>query len=683
MVKNTSIHRYSSLKNDIYFKVFWIIILFLNAAICDGQHFSDTLQIRTIIVTSKSVVKEEAGRTAVKIDSISMLKALTSSLSDLVSQNTPIFIKEYGRGAMATASFRGTAPSHTQVSWNGINLNSPMLGMVDFSMIPVYFTDNVTLLYGSGSLSERSGALGGTVKLENSVDWQDRISGRLLTGVGSYGSKDEFFKIRGGNKKIQSQTRAFYNYSDNNYPFVNKLIANIDPQTGNYHYPTQRNENSKYQNYGILQEFYLHPTEKSILTFRYWYQNNDRSLPRLLTNETDVNANINRQAEQAHRSLAEWKYYTRKGTLNISAGANIQLSNYQLRTKVSGASDQISTDSHSKSASYLMRVSYNYQITDKLSLISSANSDLNSVNSINSPPNNEAQGYKIERNDYSVSVQLSKSFSSRLSANISSREDITGGQSTPIIPAAGFEYHPLNNQSYLVKGSLSRNYHQPTLNDLYYIPGGNPLLKAEEGYMADFGTGYSGTIGDMNLNVTLNGYCSGINNWIIWLPTPQGYWEPYNMKRVNTSGLEFNGGINGKAGLYRYHFNANYAITRSINRDDPRSWADESIGKQLPFIPEHSANVVANISRSKYHLTWLWTYYGERFTTTSNDKTSKFDLLYPYYMNNLCFGKEISLNHGVFDLEIKILNLFNENYRTVLQNPMPGRNYSLLIRYDF
>ena len=239
------------------------------------------------------------------------------------------------------------------------------------------------------------------------------------------------------------------------------------------------------------------------------------------------------------------------------------------------------------------------------------------------------------------------------------------------------------NKGYVFKGSLARNYHQPSLNDLYYIPGGNPLLKAEEGFMADMASGYSGIVGNLNLHVALNGYCSGINNWIIWLPTPQGYWEPYNMKRVNTSGLEFNGGVSGKAGLFDFHFSGNYAITRSINRDDPRSWADESVGKQLPFIPKTSANIVANIARSKFHFTWIWTYYSERFTTTSNDKTSKFDLLYPYYMNNLCLGKEFQLNQSKFDIEIKIMNLFNETYRTILQNPMPGRNYSLLIRYDF
>jgi len=659
------------------------LFILISVEFVSAQHISDTVRIKTIEVYADKIIKEQAGKTTTKIDSIAMIKALTSNLSELISQNTPIFIKEYGRGAMATASFRGTAPSHTQVSWNGISLNSPMLGMVDFSTIPVYFTDNVSLLHGSGSLAEKSGALGGVVKLENTTDWQNKFSGRLLTGIGSYGTKDEFFQINAGNKKLQSQTRAFYNYSDNDYQFVNKFIADIDPKTGNYLYPTQRNENSRYENYGLLQEFYLHPTEKSIFILRYWYQHNDRSLPRLLSNETDNNANINRQKENAHRPVAEWKYYGKKGILSLTSGANVQLLNYQLKTKVSGAADQLVINSDSRSSSYLFKVSYNFNFSENLSIITGANTEINSVYSKNSPLNGEPQGFDRQRQDHSVYIQVSKSFSDKLTANLLAREDFIGGKSTPFIPSAGIEYRPFRDKGYFLKGNLARNYHQPTLNDLYYIPGGNPQLKPEEGIMADMGSGYSGAIGNTTFHATLNGYFSRINNWIIWLPTPQGYWEPYNMKRVNASGFELNSGISGKLYSIDYHLNGNYAFTRSINRDDPRNWADESIGKQLPYIPKHSANLLFNLAHSGYHFTWLWTYYSERFTTTSNDKTSKLDVLYPYFMNNLFFGKEIKLSKNKFNIELKIFNLFNEEYRTVLQHPMPRRNYSLLIRYDF
>ena len=473
-------------QHEYIFSILMLILLFLPAKFVAAQQLADTLKFKTVEIYANKIIKEDAGRTTTKIDSIAMIKALTSSLSELIAQNTPIFIKEYGRGAMATASFRGTAPSHTQVVWNGISLNSPMLGMVDFSTIPVYFTDHVSLLHGSGSLSEQSGALGGVVNLENAANWQNKFSGRILTGIGSYGTKDEFLQLNAGNKKIQSQTRAFYNYSDNNYQFVNKFIEDIDPVTGTHYHPIQRNTNSSYQNNGLLQEFYFHPDHKNIIIVRYWFQHNERTLPTLLSDESNridpntanSNSNTNRQSENAHRPVAEWKYYGKKGTLSLVSGANIQFLNYELKAKVSGATDQNVINSTSKSLSYLLKAIYNYQFAENFSVIAGANAGLNSVRSINSPQNGETLGYEKQRQEHSVYLQISKSFNDKLSANLLAREEFIGDKSPAFIPSAGIEYHPFQDKGYFVKGNLARNYHQPTLNDLYYLPGGKPQFKS-------------------------------------------------------------------------------------------------------------------------------------------------------------------------------------------------------------
>jgi len=472
-----------------------------------------------------------------------------------------------------------------------------MLGMVDFSTIPVYFTDQITVEHGSASLVDQSGALGGLVKIENKTDWQNKFSGRVLTGIGSYGTKDEYLKLSLGNSKIQAQTRVFYNYSNNDYTFKNKLIANIDPLTGAYVYPIQRNLNAQYESKGILQEFYLHPAKQSFFTLRYWYQFNDRSLPRLQTNETDANYNLNRQRENANRIVGEYKYYGYKGTLSIEASANLQNSIYQLRNKISGALDQLVTDASANTESYLFKTTYDYQIKDNLAVIANSNSNFSSVYSMNSPRNSQSEGYNAKRQDHSVSLQLVKIFNENLTGNLISRTEFIGQSFLPIIPSAGLVYHPVANKSFFLNGNLAKNYHHPSLNDLYFIPGGNPLLKAEEGTMIDLGSGFSGNLNQIQFNANVTAYASGINNWIIWLPTPKGYWEPSNIKRVNTSGIEFNSSVSGKLNSLQYRINGNYAYTRSINRDDPKSWADESIGKQLPYIPRNSANILLNLSK--------------------------------------------------------------------------------------
>jgi len=655
-----------------------IALCFIVCSINTGysENLSDTIHIKQIVIRADRKTNDNARGTTSRIDSLAMANASTSSLSDLIAKNTPIFIKEYGRGAMATVSFRGTAPSHTNVTWNGISLNSPMLGMVDFSTIPVYFIDDVTLLHGPGSIIEKSGALGGIVKLQNYPDWQNRFSGRVLTGIGSYGTKDEFVKLDFGNKNFQSQTRVFYNYSDNDYPIVNKFNADIDPVTGEYIYAKTRNENASYQNYGVLQELYLKPAEKSILTLRYWYQHNDRSLPRLLTNESGMN--VNRQEQNFHRASFEWKKYGNKGIFSITSGLNTEFLNYWLKTKIFGAEDHFAVDSKSNSVSWYNKIHYTYQLKENISVSTGMEADLHNVNSENTSSTSDSSGYDKSRTESNLFLQLSKKFGHKVTATILGRQNFINEHPIQFIPSIGLEFQ---NLGFFIKTNLTKNYHQPSLNELYYTPGGNADLKPEEGLMADIGTGYMGA----RFNISLNGYVSRIENWIIWLPNPQGYWVPFNMKLVQASGIELHTGFNGNLfKILKYRFNSNYAYTRSINKDDPHSWADESIGKQLPYIPVHSANILSNISCYGYFINWIWNYYSERFTTTSTDKESSFDVIYPYIMNNISLGKEIKMNNNKrINVEIKIMNLLNEDYRTVLQHPMPGRNYSLLLRYDF
>lgn len=643
--------------------------------------FPDTLHIRPVVIMGERTVKENAGVITSTIDSTAMMKALTANLSDLILQNTPIFIKEYGRGAMATASFRGTAPSHTQVLWNGINLSNPMLGMVDFSTIPVYFIDNVSLLHGSGSLSENSGALGGIVKLQNTPDFMNRFSGRILSGIGSYGTQDEMIRLNLGNKKLQSQTRAFYNHSDNDYSFINKMIADIDPVTGKYIYSRVRNEHAAYQNYGVLQELYFSPSERNLFSARYWYQNTERSLPKLLTDQS-ANSNINRQKENAHRASFEWKNFGR-GTLDLQSGLNIQNMSYLLLTRTSGAEDQRAINAVSTAVSSYNKLTYEYHFNKTFSFSAGVNADFHQVESLNAPFDSAAYGYRKSRHEEALFLSLNKSIGQNWSVTVLGRQNFIDGHPTPVIPSLGVEYYPFAGRNFSIKSNIARNYHQPSLNDLYYIPGGNPDLKPEEGVMADLGGSYSLTNAPTSFNLSLNGYASRISNWIIWLPSTRGYWVPFNMKTVDAKGFEFKAGLNGRLSSYKYHINGSYAFTRSVNKDDPMNWADESYGKQLPFIPVHSANLSANLSRNGFHATWIWNYYSKRYTTTSTDKDSEPDVIYPYMMNTLYLGKSFSFHKKSIDVELKIFNLFDEQYRTVLQNMMPGRNYSLLLRYDF
>ncbi|MCF8400714.1 MAG: TonB-dependent receptor plug domain-containing protein, partial [Bacteroidales bacterium] len=211
-----------------------------------SQGIQDSVfQLKTVQVKAEQLFdKEEAGMKQMRVDSVILLEKVNLSLSDVLSENTSVFIKEHGRGALASASFRGTAPSHTQVNWNGININNPMAGMVDFSLIPVYVIDDVQLKFGAASIAGQSGGLGGSVNIGNRIDWQSEPAFRYIQGIGSYSTFDEFLQFGFGNSKIRSRTRLYHNYSKNDYTFINRGIGNVDPNTGSIVNPLDTNHNA-------------------------------------------------------------------------------------------------------------------------------------------------------------------------------------------------------------------------------------------------------------------------------------------------------------------------------------------------------------------------------------------------------------------------------------------------------
>ena len=123
-----------------------------------------TLMIPEVTVVGKRPMKD-IGVQRTRFDSVAMKENIALSMADVLTFNSSVFVKNYGRATLSTVAFRGTSPSHTQVTWNGMRINNPMLGMTDFSTIPSYFIDDASLLHGTSSVNETGGGLGGLVKL--------------------------------------------------------------------------------------------------------------------------------------------------------------------------------------------------------------------------------------------------------------------------------------------------------------------------------------------------------------------------------------------------------------------------------------------------------------------------------------------------------------------------------------
>jgi outer membrane cobalamin receptor len=653
------------------------IFCFLSASAVHAQGIQDSVfHIRGVNVSAERIFEKElAGMKTTEIDSVILQEKATVSLSDLLSGNTSVFIKNYGRGALATASFRGTAASHTQVNWNGININSPMVGMVDFSLIPVYLIDDLNLKHGSASMSDRGGGIGGSINIINNVKWSEKTDLKYIQGMGSFRTFDEFLQLGVGNKKIRLKTRLYHSFSKNDYTFVNRGIGNLDPETGILWHPLDTNDNAAYSKFGILQEVYYRPRSNQVLSLKYWGQFADRTIPRPTSYEGPENSNLNNQQDADHKVVADWNYYGSHGKLLLRSGYARKLLDYTQKNQVPGLGLVPAIYSESLQRSFLNTLSYSYDLNQGFSFETAADINLHDVFSQDSI---RKKGYEKQRIELSMFVALHKSFADRLNLNLMIRQDWIDRERVPLSPFLGFDFRIIDGVDLLLKGNISSNYHQPSLNDLYWQPGGNPDLLPEEGFSVEAGLEYQLLFSGNQLKTELTVYRSDIDHWIIWIPSYKGYWEPRNISRVLSKGLEYSMSLQGNLHQIHYKLAGTYTYTSSVNYGDPLVWGDDSYGKQLVYIPLHSGNFFVNLSYKKFFITYQYTAYSERFTTSSNDLTRR-DWLYPHFMNDASAGREFQLKKIAFSAQIKLYNLLNESYHSILFRPMPGRHFNLVL----
>jgi iron complex outermembrane receptor protein len=182
-----------------------------------------------------------------------------------------------------------------------------------------------------------------------------------------------------------------------------------------------------------------------------------------------------------------------------------------------------------------------------------------------------------------------------------------------------------------------------------------------------------------SLSGSVNWFDSHVKDWILWLPTTKGFFSPRNVKDVHAYGTEWKGDLSiALAKDWNLTLNGTLSWTPSINEGDPMSPADQSVGKQLPYVPEWSSSVTSRLSWKRWSFLYKWCYYSERFTMSSNDITLT-GKLPSYYMSNITLERGVSLKWVELLLKGAVNNLFNEEYLSVLSRPMPGINVEFFI----
>jgi vitamin B12 transporter len=235
----------------------------------------------------------------------------SSNLGELLMQRSSLYVKSNGVSGLSSVAIRGTGTSHTAVLWNGFNLQNPMNGGMDFSLLPVSFANRISIQYNGMSSLNGSGAIGGAIQLTNLPEFGKGLDVSLGGTYGSFANYSGDVKLNWSNKKTAFSIKSFYHNGKNDFPFMN---------TAAFGTPKVRQSHAAMQQWALMFENSNILNEKNLLTFHLWLQNSQRQLPPNMTQETsDAN-----QSDQSIRSAIEWKNEGKKHKLFVRSGLFIE-----------------------------------------------------------------------------------------------------------------------------------------------------------------------------------------------------------------------------------------------------------------------------------------------------------------------------------------------------------------------
>ncbi len=646
--------------------VFLLSWLLLTGILTHGQAIYDTLNLREFeVIGLLDSYKESYKKTT--LDTIVNRNFEHFDLGQMLAAFSPVFIKSYGKGSISSASFRGTSASHTQVLWNDFAINSPMLGQVDFSYIPQSFFDETELLYGGGSLYRSGGALGGSVLLSTNTESQQKPMLHLSQSAGSFNSFNTAMSLFLKTSGFKSETRAMLQTSKNDFSYYNNGVL-----------PSQwmKQQNSAYLNGGFLQQFSWQINGYQYLNFVSWNQWNNRNIPPIMTNVYKGGNPEEYQNTFFTRNILGYLYQKSNTKIEVKGAWFYEKQHYYLKTTTSNDSAQPVTliDSRNRTSGFYGKAKWKQQLTDDFTLITGCDIDYNRVNSSN---------YQSLKTRFSTTLYagINKRFFKKLSVDMLLREEMVDDVLLPVMPYAGVNYKVFSSKDLFVRASVSRNYHLPTLNDLYWYPGGNPHLNPEDGFETELGINYLEKLSDeVSFTVEITAFYNDISNWIQWKPTDYRYWMPENIAEVISRGVESSLGIHLKYGSWYYNISGFYAYTRTT--DESKLSVEKGYnGRQLIYIPVHHGNLFFYVGYKSWNMGWNLLATGSR-TTTMNPADSYSNLLPAYILNDIQLGKKWVLKNIDVAVQLKLNNVFDVQYQAVIWRAMPGRNAELVVKFD-
>ena len=572
------------------------------------------------------------------------ISASGNSLADVLSRNSSVFVKQYSPGMLASASFRGTGAAHTALIWNGFNLQSSMNGQTDLSLVPAMLFGSFTLQQGASPATWGSGAIGGTIYLNESHD-----NGILfLQENGSFSQSTTALRAKFGNEKMVLSVGGFRNRAENDFEYRNTAHAN---------HPVLRQTNSAIASEGVLMDASLKTGKYHWLKLAAWFQKTDREIPPIMS---IPHASAN-QKDATSRLAATWKLDIKKSEFIIRSA--------WLSEQIHFVDSMFLIDSDNRSESFVQEAEWLYRPFHNSFLQVGVN---NTYSKADSPGfNNETK----EMSRQSVfAIWQSGFWKNRLIVRPALRKEWTYSMNAPLVPSLSTSFKVVKWLN--VHGQIAKTYRIPTLNDLYWIPGGNPELQPEQGTAAEAGISAEKQTKRWFLQARFDAFRNYINNWILWVPG-NSFWTPHNIQSVDSKGISWFSEVK----LISRNVEFQALTTAQVVHSAPMkatAYSPFVEGRQLMYVPKYSANQSISAAFRGFRFILQASFTGERYTSTDNHSK-----LPSFFLLNLSAEKQFSVKEMSTTAYFRINNITQTEYQVIAWRAMPLQSFQVGLSMQF
>ena len=608
------------------YKPFLIIHILLCTILCNAQQESITV-LDEVILTDVRLLHFSNGKVDILNDSV--VDRNGSSLTDLLQFNSNVYLKENGLGMISSPSFRGTNASQTAVIWNGININSQLTGQTDFNTIIPRNYGSVSVRSGGGSVQFGSGAIGGSIHLNDLFRFYKHSEHELLFSYGSFDTRNFNYHTSIGDAKTTVGFGVGYLESENNYKYLGT---------------DQRNENGAFNNVNVNTNIGYQITDGQLLKYYHNTFIGDRDFSGTITAPSNSN-----YRDYNSRNLLEWSSFNARRIHRVKLGYLYEKYKYY---------DSKEREDFSFGNTNTFLVNYDYKINFK-NVVLNGIADYNHI---------EAKGTSIEngkRETLAATLLFKHDLGDRITYGANLRKEFISDYKSPLIYSLNARYSFSPQHAFYF--NASKNYRVPTFNEVYWIlgggAGGNPDVRPESSLQAEIGQ----TFKKESYTFQWVAFYIDSEDLIQWRPNNMGIWSPVNIKDALNYGLEVSLIFSQNWGNHDVNWDNSYAHTKAV---------DSETDKTLMYVPQHKVTSSLTYAYSDWRLFYQLFFNSSVFSTSDNSGS-----LPGYSVSNLGFGRNFRMKRKLnMEVLMQINNLYNKEYQNVAFRPMPNRNIQLKLK---